>query len=103
MWRGVGSGWRGGRGAGVRLGERRKEGAEGSAALSSLSRDDPVAPKAPLQLQVLQLLPQLLSLLLLLLLTETQDGGQFTAWRRGREITAINVLEPEQVAESQTL
>lgn len=44
-------------------------GEEGSAALSSLSRDDPVAPKAPLELQVLQLLPQLLPLLLLLLLT----------------------------------
>lgn len=71
-------------GAGVRMegrgvtGEEEGGGAEGSAALSSLSWDDPVAPKAPLQLQVLQLLPELLPLLLLLLLTEThkQHGGR---------------------------
>lgn len=56
-------------GRGSHRGRGGGERAEGSAALSSLSWDDPVALKAPLQLQVLQLLPQLLPLLLLLLLT----------------------------------
>lgn len=78
-------GWGGVTGGGEE--EEEGGGAEGSAALSSLSRDDPVAPKAPLQLQVLQLLPQLLPLLLLLLLTGTKR------WRT-RVKSVFETLQP---------